>query len=249
MAMKKFNIFSNDSNEREEQFNENNEENLMKEQRESEIIDINLMSYIREEFPEVTEKIKESLKNLRDTLEEAIDYIEDKSTKIIKEERNFKLSGKYRETSMELYDIGNNIKNYIEWIEEDANTKNNKNENNNGLKNDTKEDLKNKETSEVLLEEEEKENTSIFEDFTSKEPRSFKLDNHKMEVENWDDMIVKTAEVLTKNYKNNRRLKLKSNNKVKVVKRKSRQNEFRDTIIDMLRDYNVSLHNYKVLLK
>ncbi|WP_195245325.1 viral A-type inclusion protein [Clostridium celatum] len=257
MAMKKFNIFAGDNNEKEEFFKENNNDILVKDQKESEIIDVTLMSYIRDEFPEVAEKIKESLKGLKDTLEESIDYIEEKSSNIVKEDRNFTLSGKYREISMELYNIANNIKNYIEWMEnaDDTNDKKDDNDKNNGKK-DEKDSLEEKKNeidskggNEVLLEKDDEENTAIYEDFTSKEPRLFKLDNHKVEVENWDDMIVKTAAVLTKNYKGNKFLKFKNNNKVKVVKRKSKQNEFRDTIIEMLRDYNVSLHNYRVILK
>lgn len=145
MAMKKFNIFAGDKNEKEEFFKENNNDILVKDQKESEIIDVTLMSYIRDEFPEVAEKIKESLKGLKDTLEESIDYIEEKSSNIVKEDRNFTLSGKYRETSMELYNIANNIKNYIEWMEnaDDTNDKKDDNDKNNGKK-DEKDSLEEK---------------------------------------------------------------------------------------------------------
>ena len=77
------------------------------------------------------------------------------------------------------------------------------------------------------------EEIEIYKDFSLKEPKAFKLDDNVVMVEDWDDLLVKTAEVLTKQYRKN-----KNSNKIikeiKPIEKKSTQNSFRDTVIEML---------------
>lgn len=108
MAMKKFNLFTND--------NSDSSSTIKSKDATQPIIDVDLMSYIIQEFPQVSDEIKTSLESLRNTLEKSIDYIEDRSAVIVKETRNFDLSGKYREASLELHSLGNNLSDYIQWI-------------------------------------------------------------------------------------------------------------------------------------
>ena len=67
-------------------------------------------------------------------------------------------------------------------------------------------------------------------------------------VEDWDDLLVKTAEVLTKQYREN-----KNSNKIikeiKPIEKKSIQNSFRDTVIEMLIEYKISLDDFKIIIK
>ena len=48
------------------------------------------------------------------------------------------------------------------------------------------------------------EELEIYKDFSLKEPKAFKLDDNVVIVEDWDDLLVKTAEVLTKQYRKNK---------------------------------------------
>ena len=99
---------------------------------------------------------------------------------------------------------------------------------------------KNEDLSNEIINEEEIE---IYKDFSLKEPKAFKLDKNVVMVEDWDDLLVKTAEVLTKQYKEN-----KNSNKVikeiKSIQKKSTQNSFRDTVIEMLIEYKISLDDF-----
>lgn len=241
MSKKLFNMFSNDSTEKED---------IPKiEKKDPNIIDKGLMDYVIDEFPEVAGEIMRALVNLRDTIEKSIDHIEDRSCETIKASRDFERGGKYRETSIKLHERSKEITEFIEWmIEEDKDIKKNieiKDQSESKM-----EEQEEKEFENLQLEEDKKEEVAcIIDDFTAKQPISFKLDVHKVNVESWDDMIVKTADILTKHYKHNKNPTIKTVNTVKPIVKKSKQNDLRDTIIDMLQEYNISLNKYEVQIK
>lgn len=60
--------------------------------------------------------------------------------------------------------------------------------------------------------------------------------------------MVKTAEILTKQYKQNRNSDILIK-PVKVVEKKSPQNEFRDTVIEMLSEYKINLRDFKIIVR
>ena len=110
---------------KEEKINEVNEVKIVEKEAENTIkskmknlslLDVGTMEYVIKNFPSVSEDIKDGLLNLSDILEKTIDYIEDKSSELVKENRNFKLSQAYRNTSIDIYEMVNNIKDYILWI-------------------------------------------------------------------------------------------------------------------------------------
>ncbi len=110
MNKKLFNRFSNDLLK--------DEETPKIEKKDLNVIDKELMNYIIDEFPEVSGEIMKALINLRDTIEESIDHIEDRAYETIKASRDFKLGGRYRDTSIKLYDRIKEITEFIEWMEE-----------------------------------------------------------------------------------------------------------------------------------
>ena len=67
-------------------------------------------------------------------------------------------------------------------------------------------------------------------------------------VEDWNDLLVKTAEVLTKQYKENKNSN-KDIKEIKLIGKKSTQNSFRDTVIEMLTEYKISLDDFKIIIK
>jgi hypothetical protein len=64
-------------------------------------------------------EIKDSLNNLSNTLEKTIDFIEDKSTDIVKSDRAFELSQAHRNISISVYGVVKQINDYIKWMEEE----------------------------------------------------------------------------------------------------------------------------------
>lgn len=246
--MKKFGKFLS------EPTNEKVEEKIVQDKNDQEILDVELIQYIIKEFPEVAKEIRNSLTVLRNTIEKSIDFIEDKSSNIVKETRNFDLSGKYRDANIRLHNISNSINDYSMWMNKEL-----------GIKEEIT-DTENADVMEVASVEESSNNIIaadnksvenyieqyiyIYEDFTGKNPNAFKLENHQIEVEGWDDMIVKTADILTKNYKNNRNSKIIPNyDKSMPLVKKSKQNELRDTIIEMLQEYGIKLTSYQVIVR
>ncbi|MBM6862062.1 hypothetical protein H9X78_16725, partial [Clostridium saudiense] len=81
-------------------------------EKKKDILDLEVIKFVINEFPQLGENIKESLNNLINTLDKSIDIIEDKSTEVIKESRDYKLGGKYRETSEKLYEMNRGINEY-----------------------------------------------------------------------------------------------------------------------------------------
>ena len=160
------------------------------------LFNVNDMEYVINNFPEMAIKIKESLNALNETLENTIDFIEDSSSQIIKNDRNFELSQAYRDTSIAIYDVVNNIKDYTSWMKDvhDDNKEKIKIK-----KEHPKEDTKTSVVDKELINEIDKNYSNeynIFDDLTLIEPKGFKLKGNMVGVENWDDLLVKTAEIL-----------------------------------------------------
>ena len=217
------------------------------------LFDVDTIQYVIENFPTMSIEIQNGLNNLADILENTIDYIEDKSSEIIKKNRNFKLSKNHRDTSIAIYDVVENLGEYVKWMQDEY-EKNIKNEEvklvqiNQKSKDEIQEKCAeevNEDLSNKIIGEEEIE---IYKDFSLKEPKVFKLDDNVVMVEDWDDLLVKTAEVLTKQYRKN-----KNSNKIikeiKPIEKKSTQNSFRDTVIEMLIEYKISLDEFKIIIK
>ncbi|WP_300380968.1 hypothetical protein [Clostridium sp.] len=219
------------------------------------ILDKDIIGFISQNFPEASSIISDSLMNLKNTIETSIDIIEDTSSKIIKDKRNFSLSSIYRDTSISLYKISNNIESYINWMST--------------LK---KDNLEHKEE-EVILYENSSTNFSenlsrnltdnlslsqnnnnsknefnIFSDFTDKIPKAFIIDFKEIIVDDWNDLVIKTADSLIKIYRSSKEVSYNEINIPELSSKKSFQNEFRDTIIEMLIEYNIKPSRYKIIV-
>lgn len=208
------------------------------------LFDSDTIDYIIANFPEMSIEIKSGLNKLAETLEKTINYIEDKSSEVIKNNRDFKVSKAHRDTSIAIYEAVQNIDKYVTWMqyEYEKNMHNQDSE----LKDYINDEIN-------LLIDDSKINIDlgneieVYKDFSSKKPKAFKLDDNLIMVEDWEDLLVKTAEVLTKQYK-------ESKNSDKIIKeikplgRKSTQNSFRDTIIDMLSEYKINFDEFKIVV-
>lgn len=205
------------------------------------ILDKSVISFVVSHFPEVSKDIVSSLDNLKDTLEKSIDYIEDTSSQIIKRDRNFDLSTRYRNNAMNLYEMSISIDDYIKWMDTQSIS--------------IKENESPQEISKVyfeLLDENSfisSDKLTICNDFTDKEPKYFILDNFNVPVEDWNDLIIKTADLLTKNYKKSKTLYYSNIESPNLPSKKSIQNEFRDTVIEILIEYRIEPTKYSIIIK
>jgi len=207
------------------------------------ILDKKIISFVVSNFPEISKEIITSLNNLKNTLEKSIDYIEDNSSKIIKKERNFDLSEKYRNNAINLYEISTSIENYIKWMDTQSPDKDNKIEDKSKSIDNSPTKLDEKNISST------KKELNICNDFTEKQPTSFRIDEFNINVEDWNDMIIKTADILIKNYKKSKDLYYSTVQSPNIQSKKSIQNEFRDTIIEMLIEYKIDPVKYSVIIK
>lgn len=202
------------------------------------IIDRNITKYIIKNFPSMSIELKDSLNNLSSTLEKTIDFIEDKSTNVIKVDRNFELSQTHRNISISVYGVVKQINSYIKWMEKEA---------------VTDEEIKDdEEKNNIKVEEitsEYGETKEIYEDFSRKEPLAFKLEEYFVKVNSWDDLIVKTADILVRNFKESKESLKVVYQDMKISQEKSTENGFRDSVIDILNEYNIYLKNFIVFIK
>lgn len=211
------------------------------------ILNKDTIKYIIKEFPDMSVKIKESLLNLITTLDNTIDYIEDESSKVVKKDRNFILSDSYRKISIEVYNMVKNIDEYTRWISDE--NLSNKSE----ISGENEKSVMQEVACSKIDESKEDEvkceeiGIEIYKDFTLKNPKAFKINEHNVEVDNWDDLIVKTAEILNKKYKENKKNKPIQCD-VKINNRKSNENTLRDTVIEMLNEYKVDIKDFKVIV-
>lgn len=211
------------------------------------------IEYIIEKFPSMSSEIQKGLLDLSTLLENTIDHIEDKSSGLIKDNRNFKLSQEYRDTCISIYNVSENIRDYVQWMKDkEKNDIEIKEEKKNGVKNEEEQPVLEKQINSKEISENEVNTVNveleIYEDFSGKEPKGFEIDNNIILVEDWDDLLVKIAEILTKQYKENRHSNIKVK-PIKVVEKKSPQNEFRDTVIEMLNEYKINLRDFKIIIK
>ncbi|AQS03386.1 MULTISPECIES: hypothetical protein [Clostridium] len=217
------------------------------------LFDVDTIQYVIKNFPSMSIEIQSGLSNLASILENTIDHIEDKSNEIIKKDRDFKLSKAYRDTSIAIYSVVENINEYVKWMQDEY-EKNIQSDKESickirkdlvEIKKEASIDKEKQELKNTLINEEAIE---IYKDFSLKEPKAIKLDDNIIDVEDWDDLLVKTAEVLTKQYKKNKNIN-KTMKSIKPVEKKSPQNSFRDTVIDMLTEYKINFDEFKVIVK
>lgn len=83
------------------------------------IMDREITKYIIEYFPSMAVEFKDSLVNLSTTLENIIDFIEDKANYVVKADRDFKLSQSHTDKAIEVYDVVKKINDYVSWIDEE----------------------------------------------------------------------------------------------------------------------------------
>lgn len=204
------------------------------------IIDPKVIDFVVKEFPEEGENLKVALANLRNVIENAIDSIEDKSSEVIKKSRDFDTSAKYRENSIRLHEISESINKYVSWMSESSNV---------ALEKPVMEQATNNEETVEQIEEVVAKHSvlNLDEDFTGKRILGFKLDEFEVEVTNWDDIVIYTAEVLTKNYKESRGEKISEERP--LDEELSQENKVRNAVWEIINEYGIKAQQFKIYVK
>jgi hypothetical protein len=109
-------ISQNETNNIEKKEEENYE---FKKIKDTTIMDREITKYVIDNFPSMAVEIRNSLVSLASTLESTIDFIEDKSSYVIKNDRDFKLSQAHRDKSIEVYEVVQKINDYVKWMKEE----------------------------------------------------------------------------------------------------------------------------------
>lgn len=203
------------------------------------IIDPKVIDFVVKEFPVEGDNIKLALSNLRSVIENAIDSIEDKSAEIVKRNRDFDTSARYRDNSIRLHEISESIKQYVSWMEETASK-------DVEVSTHVESVISRNEEFVEPIQGEVKEHLvlSLDEDFTGKRILGFKLDEHEVEVTSWDDIVIYTAEVLTKNYKGSRGEKI--NEERPLDETISPENKVRNALWEIVNEYGIAAKRFKI---
>lgn len=220
-----------------DEFNDK-KENELNRNIDSIIMNRNITKYIINNFPSTSIEIKDSLNNLASTLENTIDFIEDKSRDVVKNERDFELSQAHRNIAISVYDVVKQINTYIKWMEDES------------FINEESKDYDNERNiKEEEITYEDEETKKIYEDFSKKEAFAFKLEEYFVKVDSWEDLMVKVADILVRNFRESKESLKVVYQDMKISQEKSTENDFRDSVIDMLNEYNIYLKNFTVFIK
>ena len=214
------------------------------------ILNKDIIEFVAQNFPEASSLISNSLMDLKNTIENSIDIIEDISSKIIKDERNFNLSSRYRDTSISLYGISKDIECFINWMNDLQK---------NNIDSKTEDEVSFESFSNNLSDElihnrplsfsnNSNNELNIFSDFTDIMPKAFIIDFKEVIVDDWNDLVIKTADSLIKIYRSSNESSSIEIEVPELSSKKSFENEFRDTIIEMLIEYNIEPSRYKVIV-
>lgn len=232
---------------------------------ESNLIDEELYNFLNKKFPKCANDLKEGIELLDNVVQSTIDTIEDKSGEIIKKERDFSKADEYRKKesilnmiSVKLQDIMDNLN--IETEPDEILTIEEKEEKEIPNYNDYLVDSNIQHT--------------LYEDFTHKRPITFELNGEKHDVRDWKDMLLQTCNIISNidkdlimSFPKNERMNgkkvtyfaykeddiVRAPRKIQnldlYVSTNHSANSIRNIIINILREYKISVSAFKIYLR
>lgn len=221
-----------------------------------------VLNFIKDDFPDKSIDISESLELLKETIDDIIDKLSLKTREAYKT-RNFSLIEKYKEIGMAIDDYENKIENIIDFtaIEQVDISQD-----------DTAEiKLKNSPDYQKYLVDNKAEHT-LYENFTHIRPFGFKFNTTLIEVKTWQEMFLKTCEILLnkdekkflqfqdKVYMNGKKNKYFSTSEEVLrkpvnisgeiyVETNLSSNSIRNIIVKMLKEYNIKINDFKIYFR
>ena len=222
-----------------------------------------LLSTIKNEFPDKAIDISESLQLLKEMVNSTMEDINDKINRAF-ENRNFKNVQKYSTLAEQTYTYEKKIEEIIDFID---------------IENRTIENETNEEDEKRIIANyddyvvDHNIEHSLYESFTHKRPYGFKMSNHELvQVKTWQDMYIKTCEILISidenkflNFQNidkmnGKKGKYFSTNPELIrnpkpvldkafIETNLSGNDLRNLIIKLLKEYNIKITDYKVYFR
>lgn len=222
-----------------------------------------LINLINEEFIINSNEIKTSLELLDSAIQTTIDVIENKAYEFIIRDRDYNKAEKYRESSKELNKASIKIKEIADFFEEDGDYEE-------GIDDENINEKIN--YSDYIVDSEIQHN--LYEDLTNKRPSAFEFRGQKIFIKEWKEMFIKTCELVAKidknkimNFPNMSKMNGKKvmyfSKNINDIKRSPRKisdlelyvstnhssNQIRNIIINILKEYNIALSDFKIYLR
>jgi hypothetical protein len=231
----------------------------------SELINEELYDFLNKNFPKCANDLKEGLELLENVIQSTIDTIEEKSGEIIKKERDFIKADVYRKKENTLNAIALKLQDIMDNLNIEIDTDEN-------LTMEEKEEKEIPNYNEYLVDSNIQH--TLYEDFTHKRPAAFELNGDKHNVKDWKDMLLQTCNIvsgidkeLIMSFPKNERLNgkkvtyfafkeediVRAPRKIQnldlYVSTNHSANSIRNIIINILREYKVSISDFKVYLR
>lgn len=231
----------------------------------SELINEELYEFLNKQFPKCANDLKEGIELLENVVQSNIDTIEEKSGEIIKKERDFIKADEYRKKE----NILNKIALKLQEVMDNLNIEIDSDEN---LTIEEKEEKEIPNYNEYIVDSNIQH--TLYEDFTHKRPAAFELDGEKHDVRDWKDMLLQTCNIISNidkdlimSFPKNERMNGKKVTyfayKEEEIVRAPRKiqnldlyvstnhsaNSIRNIIINILREYKISISDFKIYLR
>lgn len=229
------------------------------------LINKELYEFLIKNFPKCANDLKEGIELLENVIQSSIDIIEEKSGEIIKKERDFEKAEEYRKNESMLNLIALKLEEMMDKLSIETELD----------ENETTEEKEEKEIpnyNDYLVDSNVQH--TLYEDFTHKRPVAFEINDKKYNVRDWKDMLLQTCNIVSEIDKNiimsfpeNERMNGKKvtyfaykesdivraprkiQNLELYVSTNHSANSIRNIIMNILREYKVSLSNFKVYLR
>lgn len=231
----------------------------------SELINEELYDFLNKNFPKCANDLKEGLELLENVIQSTIDTIEEKSGEIIKKERDFIKAGEYRKKENILNTIALKLQNVMDNLSIEIDSYEN-------LTIEEKEEKEIPNYNDYLVDSNVQH--TLYEDFTHKRPAAFELNGEKNNVKDWKDMLLQTCNIvsdmdkeLIMSFPKNERLNgkkvtyfackeediVRAPRKIQnldlFVSTNHSANSIRNIIINILREYKISISDFKIYLR
>lgn len=232
---------------------------------ESNLINEELYDFLNKKFPKCANDLKEGIELLENVVQSAIDTIEDKSGEIIKKERDFSKADEYRKKESILNMISVKLQNIMDNLNIET-------EPDEILTIEEKEEKEIPNYNDYLVDSNIQH--TLYEDFTHKRPITFELNGEKHDARDWKDMLLKTCNIVSEidkelimSFPKNERLNgkkvtyfaykeediVRAPRKIQnldlYVSTNHSANSIRNIIINILREYKISVSAFKIYLR
>ncbi|AOR24955.2 hypothetical protein [Clostridium taeniosporum] len=232
---------------------------------ENNLIDQELYDFLNKKFPKCANDLKEGIELLENIIQSTIDTIEEKSGETIKKERDFSKADEYRKKESILNTIALKLQEVMDNLSIETEPEEN-------LTIEEKEEKEIPNYNKYLVDSNVQH--TLYEDFTHKRPVAFELNGEKHDVRDWKDMLLQTCNIIANinkdlimSFPKNERMNgkkvtyfaykeediVRAPRKIEnldlYVSTNHSANSIRNIVINILREYKISVSAFKIYLR